>query len=46
MEEKTGKPWALVGEPKGKEPLGRIRRRKKDGILTDVLPTPNSLSAL
>jgi hypothetical protein len=32
MGEKTGKLWALVGEPEGKEPLGRIRRRKKDDI--------------
>jgi hypothetical protein len=35
MGEKTGKAWVLVGEPKGKEPLGRIRRRKKDDIKKD-----------
>ena len=32
MGEKTGRPWTLVGEPEGKEPLGRRRRRKKGGI--------------
>jgi len=36
MGEKTGKPWTLVGEPEGKETLGRIRRRKKDDIKKDL----------
>jgi len=37
MGEKTGKPWTLVGEPEGKEPLGRIGRRKKGGIKKNLL---------
>jgi hypothetical protein len=36
MGEETGKPWALVGEPEGKESFGRIRRRKKDDIKKDL----------
>jgi hypothetical protein len=36
MGEKTGKFWALVGEPEGKEPLGRIRRRKKNDVKKDL----------
>lgn len=36
MWEKIGKPWALVGKPEGNEPLGRIRRRKKDDTQKDI----------
>ena len=28
--------WVLVGEPEGRSPLGRPRRRWKDGIKMDL----------
>jgi hypothetical protein len=34
--ERREKWWVLVGNPKGKRPLGRPRRRWEDGITMDL----------
>jgi hypothetical protein len=36
MGERTGKCWVLVGNPEGKRPLGRRRRRWEDNIKMDL----------
>jgi hypothetical protein len=36
MGEKQGAYWIFVGKPKGRQPLGRPRRRWEDNIKTDL----------